>query len=175
MQTYDQHLTRVINELTLLRDSNRRPAIDEPANDFERSVNEHYDLVRIQDTIKEATKPLNTDERKLRDGLADSLRTFFGPKLKEGVNNYDLSNGRKLKLEHKVERKVDEAAVVDARRAYEQAGQEEQLTTDFDSMLRVKHELDKRSFNKLVAGSKAATAFARCIVTKFAAPGIKVD
>ena len=100
------HLNRVIDALSAYRESNRRPAIDEPKDQFEQMVNKHFDLDALQDIIKEAVAPLNAEERKLRDTIAGSLREFYGYRLNEGMNTYELSNFRKLKFTHKVERKV---------------------------------------------------------------------
>lgn len=169
------HMDRIISGMAQYRKENHRPAIDEPANDFEKSVNQLHDLQSLQAEIKNFTKMLNDDERQLRDGIAESLRKFFGDDLKEGMNYYPLSNRRKLKFENKIDRKVDMPSVEAAKNAFLEATKEESSTVTFDDVFRVKLELDKQNWKKLLAGSKLATAVSRCVVAKPAAPTIKVD
>lgn len=146
--------------------SNFPPAIEEPANDFESAVNKYADIVDLQELVKKLMKPVNDEERAQRDAISESLRAHFGDKLKEGVNDYKLSNGRKLKLTHKIDRKIDESSIEIARDAY--TGE-----IAFDDILRKKYELSKRDFDKLTYADELAIS--RMIVSKLAASTLKVD
>jgi phage tail tape-measure protein len=146
--------------------------VDEPANDFESFINRYHDVQNLQKLMAELKKGVDNVEREMRDGIADSLRAHFGKNLKEGVNDYVLSNRRKVKFDHKVDRKVDKAMVETARKAFEEA---DDAAGTFDDLLRVKYELSKAQWNKLASGGQAYTAVARCLVTKFAAPSVSID
>jgi hypothetical protein len=154
---------------------NHQPAVEEPANDFEKAVNEYADVKAMQAELAAQKKIIDAIEREQRDAIAESLRKFFGPNLTEGVNTYTLSNRRKLKLKHEVKREIAVSDVQAARDAYVKAAEVEAVPVAFDDLLRVKYELDKRKWKKLLAGSAAFKAFARCMVTKMSAPGIEVD
>ena len=105
----------------------------------------------------------------MRDGIATSLNAYFADKLKEGVNNYALSNGRKLKYTYAVDRKIDSGHVQVARDAYALTD----ATAPFDDLLRVKYELAKTPWKKL--DGEAALAASRMITSKPAAPVLVVD
>lgn len=164
-----EQLNRIVDALQNYAQQNHQPAVEEPANDFERFVNEWYDLQQLHEKIKDLIKPLAAAERKGRDGISESLVAFFGDGLKEGVNNYEMSNDRKLKYNHSIGREVDTAQIAVAREAYAKAGG----TVAFDDLLRVKYELDKRSYNKL--GAKELKAVSRMLVTKPKAATLEVD
>lgn len=151
--------------------SNKRPAIDQPANDFEKAVNDWNELQELQEAVKDAMKLINTNERTLRDGLASSLALYFGDKLKEGTNNFTLSNGRKLKYTHKIERKITESELKNAKEAYATAA--DASDPDFDKLLRLKYELDKKAWDGIT--DQAAKAFSLCMTAKPAAPTLAVD
>lgn len=168
MEIHD-HLSRIIDALSWYQQGNRQPAIPEPTDDFERFVNSWEEMKALQDEIKALLKPLDADERKARDAIAESLRGFFGDKLKEGVNNYELSNLRKLKFTHKVDRKIEPSLIPVARAAYEKTKPDQ----SFDDLLRVKYELAAAPFKKLQG--EAATAVSRMLVTNVAAPTLEVD
>lgn len=170
--TADEHLATILEALHEYQRKNKRPAVDETANDFEVVVNHHYQLATLLAEIKQAIKPLETSERTVRDGIAASLITFFGSKLKDGVNDYLLSNLRKLKFTHKVERKIESSMVAVARAKFEQATDK---VGAFDDLLRIKHELDAKAWKKLVTGGEAFTAVSEMIVAKPAAPVLEVD
>lgn len=167
-----EHLDRIREGLEHYSVENHQPAIDEPANDYEKSVNELHALQGLQEEIKDLVKTLNEDERALRDSLAEGMRTFLGKDLKEGMNNYTLSNRRKLKFNNKVKREIVTPNISTAREAYAEAPD---ATIDFDRFLRVKYELDRKEFEKLVAGGPAAKAVAKMITSKYAAPEMEVD
>lgn len=150
---------------------NRPPAIEEPDNPFEELVNQWAEQKDALQAIKDAMDTITVSERQLRDRLAEGLRQYYGINLKEGVNNYELSNGRKLKFTHKVERKISEPDLAAAKDAFTKAAVPGDKT--FEELLRVKYELDKRNYDKL--SEPAANAFSRCLTTKHAAPALEVD
>lgn len=145
--------------------SNNPPIIEEPANDFEKSVNNFADIAELQELLKKLAKTVNESEREMRDGICESLRVFYGENLVEGMNTYKLSNGRKLKFTHKLDRKIDESRIQLARADY--------VGDDFDDLLRVKYELEKKAYDKLDAEQKLAVS--KMIETKPAAPTLVVD
>lgn len=167
-----EHLERIMEALDRERMQNNTQVIEEPANDFERAVNDWEEQQALHTVLKDLLKPLAEDEREARNGIADSLRAFFGDDLKEGMNTYKLSNQRKLKFSHKIERKIDTPSVVAARAEYEKADDAPAGQT-FDDILRVKYELSATPFKK-VSGN-AALALSRMIVSKVQSPEIKVD
>lgn len=166
------HLERILNSLDRERQVNHRLAVDEPANDFENTVNEWHELSTLLAHMKSLIKPLEAEERKFRDAISDSLRAFYAAELKEGMNNYELSNGRKLKFGHKVDRKVETSMVGVAREEYAKAPVE---GVPFDAIIRVKYELEARQYKKTLTSPAALAALGRMITTKFAAPTLEVD
>ena len=167
-----EHLVRILGELKEYQKSNKRPAVDEPANDFEQVVNAHDHLAGLLEQVKKSLKPLELAERTMRDGIAASLIAYFGTKLNEGVNNYILSNMRKLKFTHKVERKIEPSMVAVARAKFDAAGDK---LGSFDDVLRIKYELEAKPWKKLVKGGEAYMACSEMIVSKPAAPVLEVD
>lgn len=168
----NEHLARILADLKTHQESNKRLAIDEPANDFEKVVNAHDQLATLIDEVKKTLKPLEVEERTMRDGIAASLDAFYGDKLVEGVNNYQLSNMRKLKYTYAVERKIEPSMVAVARAKFEAATDK---TGAFDDVLRIKHELDAKAWKKLPAGGEAFMACSEMIVAKPKAPTLEVD
>lgn len=166
-----EHLRRIHSALDMLVALNRHPqAVDEPTNDFETAVNEWFALQRLQEEIKSLMKPVDQEERTKRDALAASLRAFYGENLKEGVNNYELSNHRVLKFENKVKREIDASALENAKDEYEKAPTPGVLFTD---LLRVKYELEKRPYNKL--GPASTKAVSHMITSKLEAPTLRIE
>lgn len=111
---------------------------------------------------KAAMKSLVDEELAMRKALAESVKTALGDKLKEGVNNYPTTAGT-LKLTHKVKREIDEAAVSAAREAYALVND---APVTFDTLIRVKYELDKRSYDKLAADGQAKRAVDTMVTSK---------
>ena len=161
----------MIDALVKYQQSNREPAVAEPANDFEKAVNKWHELQMLQTTVKDALKPVNEDEKEQRDALAAGLVAFLGADLKEGNNDYKLSNKRKLKLGYKVERKIDETQVVLTREEYQKAAKPGDAP--FEDLLRVKYDLAIAPWRKLSA--EGTKAFSKAVVTKVASPTLAVD
>jgi len=169
----DDRVSRLLSALEMYGLANHRQAVEEPADDFERAVNDHNDLQAFIAEVKDLLKPHETEERTKRDALTVSLNSYFGSKLKEGVNTYTLSNGRKLKYTYKVDRKVDNAQVAVARAAFDESA-DKPAGMVFDDMLRVKYELADAPYKK-VTGEAAKLAVSRMLVTKAAASTLTVD
>ncbi len=157
-----------------LSESNREPAVAEPANEFEVAVNQHYDVVGLVEESKKLMKLVLADELEQRKALAETLRTHHGDKLKEGNNDYKLSNGRKLKLGHEIERKIADSEFANSREAFTKADDVPAGVT-YDGLFRVKFELNKTEWKKLPKGGEAFKALGQAIVTKFKTPTLKVD
>lgn len=168
------YLADLLAGLQTYQQGNRPPAVETPANGFEQSVNQHYELAGILAKVKDLLKPVEAAERKLRDGIAQSLQDFYGDDLKEGVNDYELTNGRKLKYTYKVDRKIDAGLVEVARAKYDQAADRPDKFT-FDALLRVKYELDAKQWKQLATGGPAYMAASEMLVAKPAAPTLVVD
>lgn len=173
--TAKEHAERIQMGLDTFRGINSPNAVEDPANDFEKAVEEWASLSALQDEIKTLMRSLNEQERLQRESIAASLRTYFGGDLKEGVNNYNLSNARKLKFTHKVDRKIDAGHIESARAEFALAPAATRNGVAFDDLLRVKYELAATPFKKIPADSAAGKAVARMITTKFAAPVMEVD
>lgn len=166
------HLTTILAALHSYERSNKQPAVEDPANDFEKAVNDHYELQMLLEEVKKALKPLEVQERAQRDAIAASLTAHYGDGINEGVNNYVMSNMRKLKFTYEVDRKIDESQLATARAEFDAAADKQGT---FDDLLRVKYELQKRPWNKLLKGGDAYLAIAKCIVSKPKAPTLEVD
>jgi len=167
-----EHAKSFADSVLKYSQANHRPAVDEPANDFERGINTLHDLQSFIAEVKSLLKPIEAAERKLRDANADSLRVHFGHDLKEGTNTYEMSNGRKIKFNNKITRTVDVSGFVKAREAYADAKDGHGGQT-FDDLFRVKYEVAMAPLKKLTG--EAAKAVSHCIETKYAAPELKVD
>lgn len=165
-------IDKLIEELCLLRQRNHRAAIEdaEPGS-FEAAVNDWHDLSQIVGFVKDTLKPLETQEREKRVAISSSLFTYFGDSLKEGVNNYPLSNGRKLKYSYGVDRKVAEAELEVAKKSYLDSAQPSD--PKFDELLRIKYELEMKSFRKLSPEGRLAVS--RMVTSKPKSPTLEVD
>ena len=129
-----------------------------------------WDAARAQiEQIEKTLKPLKAKELEMRKALAESIQTALGDKLKEGMNTYDLGDGRSLALGYMLDRKIEESEVASAREAYAQLNDR---PVEFDALLRIKYELNKRDFDKLSAAGKAAIS--DMVVTKPAAPTLEI-
>jgi len=164
------HITRIAKGLDDYQLLNRQPAVEEPANEFEKSVNALAELQNLRAKIASLTKALDVDEKRLREGVAASLTAYFAANLKEGTNNYELSNGRFVKFGHKVDRKIDESMLTVARADYAAATG---VDKPFDDLLRVKYELAAAPYKLLTAAQRHAVS--RMMTTKNASPTVVID
>jgi len=106
---------------------------------------------------------LAATEMTMRKAIANNVVTSLGDNLKEGVNNWNMSNGRSLKLTHKIDRKIDEAQIAMAREEYAKVNDSDGVT--FDQLLRIKYELEVREFRKIEDKVGAALAVSRMLVS----------
>lgn len=166
-----QRIMAALERYTLI---NHVPAVPEPTNDFERTINVYHDTKSLLAEIKSLIKPLEAIERQQRDGIAESLRQHFGDSLKEGTNNYVLSNQRKVKFGNSIDRKVEVGEMANARKLFEEA-EDKPAGITFDELFRPTYEVAKAKYSKVLNGSTAFLAISRCLVTKNAAPSIEVD
>ena len=115
---------------------------------------------------------LAATEMTMRKAIANNVVTSLGDNLKEGVNNWNMSNGRSLKLTHKVDRKIDEAQIAMAREEYAKVNDSDGVT--FDQLLRVKYELAVAEFRKIEDKVGAALAVSRMLVSSTPAPVLEL-
>lgn len=106
--------------------------------------------------IKQKLQMLNFEEKTLRSAI---VKHFF-PDPVEGTNTQDMPKGWKLKLTHKLERKIDEAAL--------DAVLEKLPEGSRDKLVRFKPELNKRGYNALHEVQKEI--FEEALITKPASP-----
>lgn len=119
-------------------------------------------LAEWQDTESELKK-IKARELDLRN------RLFAGafPKPTEGANTHELPDGRKLKGQYKINRRVDEAAlpaVLDELR--------EHGVANADVLVKYKPELAKREWNSL--SDEAKVIFSKAIISNPGTPGFAV-
>ena len=115
-------------------------------------------------------KTLAETEMAMRKAIAESVRTALGDSLKEGVNRFDMADGRRLKFTYAVTRAIDESQIAVAKDAYAKVND---APVTFDQLLRVKYELEKKEWNKLGAGGKLAVS--AMVTAKPAAPTLEIE
>jgi hypothetical protein len=102
--------------------------------------------------------------------MRDSVRAALGDKFKEGMNNWPLTDGRVLKINCKIDRKIADSELETAKKEY---GMLNDVPCTFDELLRIKYELDKKNFNKLTG--PAYKAFSRAVITSEQAPEVSLS
>lgn len=150
------------------------PAVETPDNAFEQAVNQWSDTAAKIAAIKAELKIMEAAERKMRQGITNSLVAFFGDDLKEGVNNYELSNGRTLKFTHKVTRTLDADKLREAEQQFNEAN-DVPSDVHFDDLVRIKYEVSVSTLRKLDVNGTAYRAFAHAMTTKPATPLLDID
>lgn len=112
-----------------------------------------------------AAKPLVEAEQALRKEVA---KLFF-PDPTEGTNSTDLAQGWKLKLTHKIDRKVDEAALAAVKEELRK------LDINPDPLVRFKPELDTKAYKALKLVNEDATKiFDQALVIKESSPTLEL-
>lgn len=130
-----------------------------------------YDAVCAEVAAIEAKlKPLKAKELEMRKAIAASLDTALGEARVEGVNRFPMQDGRTLKYSYKVDRKIEESEIANAREKY---SKQNDTPVTFDQLLRVKYELSKRDWDKLPDAAKKAVS--RMIVAKPATPSLEIE
>lgn len=140
------------------------------AQTFEEYVKDWDDTVAQIEALNETLKPLKAREMAMRKAIAASVQEALGADWKEGMNAYPLSSGRKLKVNNKLKRVIEVGEIEGTRAAFEALNDR---PDSFDELLRIKYELDKRSFDKL--SDAARHVVSRMLVTKPEAPEVKLD
>lgn len=137
------------------------------AQTFEEYVTEWYALKQEIAKRKAEMADIVTREMSMRKAIAESIDKVMP--LKEGVNKMNLPDGRVVKLTHKLNWKVDVEHLSTTREKFEQINDR---PVEFDDLLRVKYELDKKSYNKL--GDNAKTVVSSMLTVSPAAPDIEI-
>ena len=166
-------LAKIIAEVERYKGLNRPLAVEEPANDFEGVINTWDEAQQLATFLKGLIKSYVEAEKKQRDAIVAVLNPWLEERgeLKEGVNNYELSNGRALKYTYAIERKVDTPSVAIAREAYKEAATVGDPA--FDELLRIKYELEVKPFRKL--SEEASKAVSRMVTAKPKSAELEVD
>ena len=165
----------IAEKLTAFSQMNHRLAVDEPANDFESAFNDYELLKQLHEELKQITKVIGHEEGESRKAIATSLSVYFGDGIKEGTNSYTLSNGRKIKFGNNFNRSVDPALIQTAREKYDAVPAEERGSVLFDNIFRIKYEINKKEYGKLMQGGSALVALGTAITTKPSTPTIELD
>jgi hypothetical protein len=122
--------------------------------------------------VKDMVKALSEIEMDMRKTLFAA--TFTQPK--EGANTFVLSDGRKLKAQHKINRSIDAAAVAPTREAYALLNDR---PVEFDALLKVEYSLVTSAFRKVepAPGEEPSAAYmviSQMIVAKPGAPALEL-
>lgn len=124
----------------------------------------YYVLLRQWQDVSQAVKELTQQERALREQLFAG--TFPSPE--EGVNKYELPDGRVVKGTYKLTRKLDveklEAAVNDTSVSAEVA----------QKVVRIKYELDLKAFKDLPDIARNALEVQQIVTTAPALPTLEI-
>lgn len=132
----------------------------------------HEDYALAWAALRDLAKSLTDLEMTMRKTLAAA--TFAQPV--EGSNTFLLPSGRKLVMQHKISRSVDESQIARARSEYELANHR---PVNFEELLKVKYELVTSSFRKLepAAGMEPSAAYkavAIMVTSKPSAPSLEL-
>lgn len=119
--------------------------------------------------LKAELAPLNAEEMTMRRAIAASVEQAMGDGWKEGTNTFPLADGRKLKINNKIDRKIEMGEVEATRELYRQLNS---TTVNFADLLRTKYELEIKPFRQL--DDAAAKVVSRMVVSKAAAPEVSL-
>jgi len=112
-----------------------------------------------------AAKPVVEKEQALRKEVAE----LFFPNPKEGTNTFDLAAGWKLKLTHKIDRKMDEVTLETVKE------QVLKLGVNPDLLIAVKPSLDTKAYKALaLTYPEAVKVFDLCLTIKPASPTMEL-
>lgn len=110
-------------------------------------------------------KPLVENEMRLRKEV---MAEYF-PTPVEGVNACSLESGWELKGNHKIDRKIDEAALSVI------FSELREMSVNPNRLVRFKHELDTTAYKSLVQiNPEAAKVFEKAMVSKPATPSLEL-
>lgn len=136
---------------------------------FDDYVRDWRALVSAKEKLEKSLKALREREVEMRLQIAGQIRNTLGEDLKEGVNYYGAGD-TKLKLNYKINWKVDPAKIQEVRQEYEKLND---VPVIFDEIIRVKHELSKTAYNKL--GSTAKGVVSVMLTSTPATPELTMD
>ena len=112
-----------------------------------------------------AVKPLVEKEQALRKEVS----TMFFPEPVEGVNTLELPSGWKLKLTHKIDRKLDEAVLPAVMAQLREKG------INFDTVVNMKPTLDTKTYKAMkISNAEAVKVFDQCLTIKDASPTMEL-
>lgn len=101
--------------------------------------------------------------------LRKEVMALFFPEPVEGTNKFELEAGWSLKATHKIERKVDEAALPAVLQQLREMG------VNPDPLIRTKPDLDTRAYRSLVQSNPdAAHVFEQALTIKPGSPTVEL-
>lgn len=101
--------------------------------------------------------------------LRKEVAKLFFVEPAEGTNTEDLEGGWKLKLTHKIDRKVDEASLFAVKEELRK------LNINPDALVRFKPELDTKAYKALkLVNEDAAKVFEQALLIKEASPALEL-
>lgn len=101
--------------------------------------------------------------------LRKEVMALFFPEPVEGTNKFDLEAGWSLKATHKIERKVDEAALPAVLQQLREMG------VNPDTLIRTKPDLDTKAYKSLVQiNPDAAHVFEQALTIKPGSPTVEL-
>lgn len=101
--------------------------------------------------------------------LRKEVMALFFPEPVEGTNKFELEAGWSLKATHKIERKVDEAALPAVLQQLREMG------VNPDPLIRTKHDLDTKAYKSLAQiNPDAAHVFEQALTIKPGSPTVEL-
>ena len=137
---------------------------------FSDYVTAFEDLSNEVERMKKELKRKTDAQMVMRRELTRTIKDAMGDAFKEGVNKFSLADGRVVKVDYKIDRKIEESMVLTARQEYARLND---TPCDFDDLIRVKYELNIAPFRKLE--NAALLAISQMVVAKEAAPTVTVE
>lgn len=125
---------------------------------------------KLTKDIDRQLKEIAETELVMRKAIAESIKAALGDNVKEGVNRFDMVDGRTIKFTNAITRTVETAEIANARKNFSLLND---VPVEFDKLLRVKYELEKKEWNKL--GDAAKKAISNMITAKPAAPTMEIE
>ena len=136
---------------------------------FEEYVQQWEEAAAAIEANKKHIAELVKNEMLMRKAIEAAVQTALGDKWREGVNSFPLSDGRTLKVTHSIKRNVLEDHISPTREAYNLLNDR---PVNFDEILRVKYEINKKTFDELEGDAKQLIS--RMVEAKPAAPTVKI-
>ena len=135
--------------------------------DTEKEVLKANLLDRWYQAVQAAAEAKLTIE--YEQGIRKELAAMFFPTPDEGTNTYALAQGWNLKLTHKIDRKIDEAALEAVK------VQLREINVNPDALINMKPSLDTKAYKGLKqVNPDAAKMFEFALIIKDASPTIEL-